>query len=60
LGGGIIALLGSLAILFISHKVGFAVPGSLFAALFIAGFVLGCLTESLTKLFTKKPKDKTY
>ena len=60
LGGGIIALLGSLVILFISHKVGFAVPGSLFAALFLAGFALGCSIEILTKLFTKKIKDKTY
>jgi len=60
LGGGLVALLGSLVILIIARKIGFGVPPSIFAALFIIGFVTGLIFEiiikSIHKLSSRKSK----
>ena len=49
LGGGLIALIGSLGVLFFAHRFGFEVPNSIFAALFIIGFGVGLIGELIVK-----------
>lgn len=52
LGGGLVALFGSVFTLYIARKYGFEVPNSLFAALFIGGFLLGLVGEFVVTGFT--------
>ena len=53
IGGGLLALVGSLLVLVVARKVGFEVPYSLFAVLFIIGFVLGLIVEFTRNIFKK-------
>lgn len=54
LGGGIVALLGSGSILYMSKHYGFKYNFTVFFLLFIAGFVLGMLAETLIRLAAGK------
>lgn len=54
LGGGIVAFFGSSIVLFISRKIGFEVPPSIFIALFIVGFIVGFIIEKLLFKFVFK------
>ena len=45
LGGGLIAFVGSISVLYVARQYGFEVPNSLFIALFIVGFGIGLLGE---------------
>ena len=56
IGGGLLALVGSLLVLVVARKVGFEVPYSLFAVLFIIGFVLGLIVEFTRNIFKKITK----
>lgn len=54
LGGGIVALLGSVITLYIARQYGFEVPNSLFMALFIIGFGVGLIAELAISGFTMR------
>ena len=52
LGGGLIALIGSIGTLYVARQYGFEVPNSLFMALFVIGFFVGLLGEFIITGFT--------
>jgi hypothetical protein len=52
LGGGLVALIGSVGTLYIARKYGFEVPNSLFMALFVVGFVVGVVAEFVVAGFS--------
>jgi hypothetical protein len=52
LGGGLVALIGSIGTLYIARQYGFEVPNSLFMALFIIGFGVGLLGEFIITGFS--------
>jgi hypothetical protein len=52
LGGGLVALVGSITVLYIARQYGFEVPNSLFMALFIVGFVVGLVGEFIITGFS--------
>jgi len=54
LGGGIVALLGSGAVLYMSKHYGFRYNFFVFVVLFIGGFALGMLAELTLRLFVRK------
>jgi hypothetical protein len=54
IGGSLAALIVGLGVLIIAKRIGFEVPGSLFAVLFLIGFVVGICIEFLTSFFRKK------
>lgn len=61
MGGGIVALGGSLAVLYIARHIGFEVPNSLFMVLFVAGFLVGIIVELLYKTLTiRKRRNQSY
>lgn len=53
IGGGLVALVGSILVLIVARKIGFEVPYSLFAVLFIVGFGLGLIVELAKNMFKK-------
>lgn len=59
LGGGLVALIGSVGVLYIARQYGFEVPNSLFMALFIVGFAAGLLSEFIIAGF-KIRRGKRY
>lgn len=61
MGGGIVALSGSLAVLYIARHIGFEVPNSLFMVLFVAGFLVGIIAELLYKSLTvRNRRNRAY
>lgn len=62
LGGGLIAFVGSISVLYIARHYGFEVPNSLFIALFIVGFAVGLLGEFIIASFTlrRRTQRKRY
>ena len=52
LGGGLVALVGSITVLYIARQYGFEVPNSLFIALFIVGFAVGLVGEFIVAGFS--------
>lgn len=58
IGGGLVALIGSIIILAVARKIGFEVPYSLFAILFIIGFGIGLIIEFTKKIFQKIVSNK--
>lgn len=54
LGGGLLALVGSITVLYFARQYGFEVPNSLFMALFIFGFVIGLLAELIMSGFSMR------
>lgn len=56
LGGGLVALFGSVLTLYIARKYGFEVPNSLFMALFVVGFFVGLLGEFIFAGFTMRKR----
>jgi hypothetical protein len=52
LGGGLVALVGSIGTLYIARQYGFEVPNSLFIALFIVGFAIGLVGEFIIAGFS--------
>jgi hypothetical protein len=59
LGGGFLALVGSITVLYFARKYGFEVPNSLFMALFILGFATGLLAELVMSGFSIR-RNKRY
>ncbi len=55
LGGGILALAGSLAYYYIAKHYGYEYNFLLFVLLLAAGFVVGCLIELFYKMFRARP-----
>jgi len=53
LGGSIIAIAGSIAILMIARQVGFRVPSSVFVTLFIIGFFVGIFMDAIIRAVKK-------
>jgi hypothetical protein len=49
LGGGLIALVGSLSVILVAKHIGFAVPHSIFWVLFLIGFFLGLVIEFIAR-----------
>ncbi len=52
LGGGLVALIGSIGTLYIARQYGFEVPNSLFMALFVIGFAVGVVAEFIVAGFS--------
>lgn len=53
LGGALLALVGSLVVLYTARRIGFEIPNSIFAILFALGFVAGICFELATTLLKK-------
>lgn len=54
LGGGLIALIGSVVLLYMSKHWGFKYNLLIFAMLFAAGYIFGVALEFITRAFSKK------
>ena len=53
LGGGLVALFFSLALIILARRIGFVVPNSIFAITFVIGFCLGILVEIILSSLRK-------
>lgn len=58
IGGSSFALVGSIILIFISNKIGFEFPQSIFILLFCTGFFIGLIIELVAKIVNNRLKNQ--